>query len=519
MMKILLNFNFFWIFHFAGATLSDVLSSPSSDGMSNKSAIEILGTVVALPSPEQLEWMDFEVGAMITFNLQTICVPCDFANATKQKCQKFGCIPSLSSLQSWKLENLSTDTWLDIAASFHAKYAVLVADHMSGFTLWPTRVHNYSISSTRYTGDVVAEFRASAAARDIAPGIFYSTHFNWILGMNNYIVGWPRTYGGPSLSQSEYEDAAITQLQELADYGPWKELWFDAGINITATPKIPSIVRSLFPNAMCHSCSPFTEANPGKQGTGRGIRWMGNEEGVMPLPSWSAADAIGQPSGNPIGAIFDPPSCDTVLEEHDWFYQDGDINTLRSTCSLINVYLTSVGRASNFILNMAPDTTGKIQDIEVEAYASLGKAIDCLFYTPISNWTNVSVSLINGIAIFPIPPIQCGEPNECNLSLVIEEELSSSGQRISSWIVEALVNSVWISAVSSSMPPEALTGIGHKRIIGLLVPSFDSLRLRVLSAYAAATDPTAPIILRAGAIYNRTSTIQCLPTDCQLVDY
>ena len=126
---------------------------------------------------------------------------------------------------------------------------------------------------------------------------------------------------------------------------------------------------------------------------------------------------------------------------------------------------------------------------------------------------------ITGIAIFPIPPLQCGEPNECNLSLVIEEELSSSGQRISSWIVEALVNSVWISAVSSSMPPEALTGIGHKRIVGLLVPSFDSLRLRVLSAYAAATDPTAPIILRAGAIYNRTSSIQCLPTDCQLVDY
>ncbi len=487
--------------------------------MGNESSIEILGSVSALPSPVQLEWMDFEIGVMITFNLQTLCVPCGLPNATAQKCQKYGCIPSLSSLQSWRLEDLSTDSWLDIAESFHAKYAVLVADHMSGFTLWPTRVHNYSISSTRYSGDIVAKFRTSAAARGIAPGVFYSTHFNWVLGMNNYVVGWPRTYGGPSLTQSEYEDAAIAQLTELSEYGSWSEIWFDGGTNVTATPRIPSVVRTLFPNAMCHSCSPFTEANPGKPGTGRGIRWMGNEEGVMPLPSWAAADAAGDPSGDPMGAIFDPPSCDTVLEEHYWFYQDGDIDTIRSTCSLVNVYLTSVGRASNFILNMAPDATGKIQDIEVKAYASLGDAIDCLFNAPISSWTNVSVSLSNGVAVFPIAPVRCGETNGCSLSLVIEELLSLSGQRISSWVIEALVNGEWVSAVSPDMPPEALTGVGHKRIVGLHVPSFDSLRLRVLSAYMAAADPTAPITLRAGALFNRTTTAQCLPSGCKLVDY
>jgi hypothetical protein len=192
----------------------------------------------------------------------------------------------------------------------------------------------------------------------------------------------------------------------------------------------------------------------------------------------------------------------------------------RSVCSLVNVYLTSVGRASNLILNMAPDATGKIQDVEVKAYASLGNAIDCLFNEPISTWTNVSVSLSNGIANFPIAPVRCGEPDVvCNLSFVIEELLSLSGQRISSWTVEALVNGAWMSAVSSDMPPEALTGIGHKRVVGLHIPSFDALRLRVLSAFTFATDPTAPITLRAGAIYNRTSTAKCLPSGCKLVDY
>ena len=484
-------------------------------------APQFLGSVTAIPSPEQLEWMDYEIGAMITFNLQTICVPCNSPNATKQKCQAFGCIPSLSALHEWTLENLSTDDWLDVALSLKAKYSVLVADHMSGFTLWPTKVHNYSIQATQYKGgDVVANFRASAAAREIAPGVFYSTHYNWVLGMNNYEVGWPRVYGGPALTQAQYEDAALAQLQELADYGPWKELWFDGGVNVNATPRLPSFVRATFPSSMCHSCSPFTEASAGS-GTGRGIRWMGNEEGAMPLPSWAAADRDGSPPGSPTGEIFDPPSCDTVLEEHYWFYQVGDIAKLRSTCALVNVYLTSVGRASNFILNIAPDSSGGVQPAEVTAYASLGDAIDCLWHAPIYNWTSVPVDLATGIASLPLTAQSCASGHSaCSLSFVVQEELASSGQRIGAFAVEAFVDGAWISAVASGMPTAALTGVGHKRILGLEIAagaSYDALRVRVTTAYSANGDVTAPITLRAAALFNRNSTAQCLPAGCELV--
>ena len=30
------------------------------------------------------------------------------------------------------------------------RYVILVADHMTGFTLWDTKIHNYSIAGTRY---------------------------------------------------------------------------------------------------------------------------------------------------------------------------------------------------------------------------------------------------------------------------------------------------------------------------------------------------------------------------------
>jgi alpha-L-fucosidase len=118
---------------------------------------------------------------MITFNLQTACEPCGHPNATAQRCQAFGCLPVWPRLQSWALKDLNVSAWLAASASFGARYAVLVADHMSGFTLWPTKVHPVSIASTAFRGgrgDVVAEFRAAAAIQGIAAGFFYSVRFN-----------------------------------------------------------------------------------------------------------------------------------------------------------------------------------------------------------------------------------------------------------------------------------------------------------------------------------------------------
>ena len=249
---------------------------------------------------------------------------------------------------------------------------------------------------------------------------------------------------------------------------------------------------------------------------------MGNEEGLMPLPSWAAADRGGLPLGSPTGEIFDPPSCDTVLEEHFWFFQNGDVAKLRSTCALVNVYLTSVGRASNFILNIAPDASGGIQPAEVAAYAALGDAIDCLWRAPISNWTAaVPVDLSTGIAPLPLPTAQsCAAPSACKLSFVVQEELASSGQRIGTFAVEARVGGTWVSAVESDMPVAALTGIGHKRIIGLSIAagaSYDALRVRVLTAFTADGDAAAPISLRSAALYDRDSTEKCLPQGCDLV--
>lgn len=42
-------------------------------------------------------------------------------------------------------KELDTDQWLKAAKAAGATYAVLVAKHCSGFSLWPTKAHPYSV--------------------------------------------------------------------------------------------------------------------------------------------------------------------------------------------------------------------------------------------------------------------------------------------------------------------------------------------------------------------------------------
>ena len=490
-------------------------------------AITFVGSATAIPSPAQLRWQAFEVGSMITFNLQTACVPCGHANASAQRCQAFGCLPAWPLVRSWAMESLNVSAWLAASASFGAKYSVLVADHMAGFTLWPTRVHNVSIAATAYRGgegDVVAEFRAAAAAAGIAAGFFYSTHFNWALGVDEFRAGAvPRTYGGPPLNQTMYEDAVLAQLAELKAYEadghpPWAELWFDGGVDTALTPRVGPLVRATFPAALCHSCLNFTQGADG----GVGIRWMGNEEGAMPLPSWAASAPVNTGNGDPTQPLFLPPSCDTVLEEHYWFWQAHDTAKLRSTCALVNAYLTSVGRAANLILNLAPAPSGALQPEEVAAYRAMGEGVACLWRRPLAAWAAVRVDLGSGVAALPLPapPLPCAAASGgCVLTLVLQEDLAATGQRVGAWAVEARVGGAWVPALAPANP-NATVGVGHKRIVALRVAAaFDALRVVVATAFTAAGDASAPITLSAVALFDRAAAAACLPAGCALVDY
>jgi hypothetical protein len=262
------------------------------------------------------------------------------------------------------------------------------SDHMTGFTLWDTAAHNYSMAHTAYKGggqDVVRDFVASCKKYGVRPGYFYSLHFNWFLGVDNFKVGHP-PLGPNAYTQEEYLAIAEVQLRELfgAGFGTAAaELWFDGGTG-PSNGTAAKVVREVAPRAICHSCEPFTQ-NPANASEGYGVRWMGNEGARMPLPSWGASTGgqSGAYNGDPRGLTFQPPSCDAVLREHYWFWQPQTEQYAKSTKALVNNYLTSVGRAANLILNIAPDDSGAVPASDVLRYAEMGAAIECLFGSPV----------------------------------------------------------------------------------------------------------------------------------------
>ena len=192
---------------------------------------------VAVPTVEQLNWQDLEVGAMLGFNLQSNCIATSSPGRSAQPCLSFngatggspaarstgnqwGWIPSPEKVAGWNPAALDTDAWTLAAKSFGAKYVVLVAQHMAGFSLWDTAAHNFSIAHTAYKGggqDVVKDMVASCKKYGLKLGVFYSVHFNWWLGLSNFRVGHPRIDATlPNLTQAEFLAIAESQLTELA---------------------------------------------------------------------------------------------------------------------------------------------------------------------------------------------------------------------------------------------------------------------------------------------------------------
>jgi alpha-L-fucosidase len=447
---------------------------------------------VAIPTKAQLAWQDREVGAMITFNMQT-----------------YGFLPigtkrAAPPASAFNPDKLDTDNWVQAAKSFGAKYAVLTASHRSGFALWPTKSHNYSVASSPFRRDIMREFVDSCRKFGLAPGVFWTQRFNDYFGVANNGQVNPTRAVQP-VSQAEYDNMMSTQLTELAAYGI-SEFWVNGKIDESPSAVLAKQLARLFPNATCHSCAGVPTKSQ--------IRWVGTgEAGIAAQPSWSGVNGVNGTTvpvptaghhGDPHGSMYSPPSCDAVLREHCWFggraYPPGHCK-LSSTQNLVRKYLTSVGRNCNLILNIAPDTHGVVGPEEIAAYDAMGKAVSCLFSAPIASTTAASLpmNLSSGVIEWLLPGAGVATKGG-NFSLVLEEDLTN-GQLIGDYSLlcrsaaavpgtgTAATGASWhpcpMGSLSGAIESTLYPGIGHKRILLLaLVVPLDGLRLLVRSNFA-----------------------------------
>ena len=335
-----------------------------------------------LPSKAQQNWADSEIGVLIHFDMPTFEPGYDFR-------KDWNYHPDLSIFNP---KELDTDQWIKAAKSAGASYAVLVAKHCSGFSLWPTKAHPYSVKNTLWRngqGDIVKDFIASCRKFGLKPGIYASTTANGYLKVDNP----GKVVSGNPDEQRKYNEIVEMQLTELwSNYGALSEVWFDGGV-------LPPEKGGFDVLAMLKKFQPNAIAFQGPYGYQNNIRWVGNEEGVAPYPCWSRADSTTSASGvieikglngNPDGLFWCPGESDFPLRlnssfQGGWFWHKDQDDQLRSLDELTDKYCKSVGRNTNMLLGIVVDTRGLVPYVDVKRLVEFGNKISNEYSNPVAS--------------------------------------------------------------------------------------------------------------------------------------
>ena len=330
---------------------------------------------LARPSKEHLEWADCEIGVIIHHDLEVYHEAYEHLKPD-----------DLPGPEVFNPSALDTDQWLATAASAGAKYAILVAKHCSGFSLWPTRAHDFSVASSPWRGgkgDVVADFIKSCGRFGIRPGLYASCGNNDLFRIRDQK---PAPDAAPG-HWERYVEVVKTQLTELwTNYGELFEIWFDGG-NLPydqGGAEVCALINRHQPNALVFNGDPRHQ---------KSIRWIGNEQGIAPDPCFSATDAGTTEDGTRIvdmaslfagsrrGAFWCPGEADMPNRDKitgflgGWFWHRDQDHTLYRPVDLVERYYTSVGRNCNHLLGMVVDNRGLVPDADAKQFAEYGRLV------------------------------------------------------------------------------------------------------------------------------------------------
>jgi alpha-L-fucosidase len=128
----------------------------------------------------------------------------------------------------------------------------------------------------------------------------------------------------------------------------------------------------------------FSDAGPD-------IRWCGNESGHINETNWNTINAdtlyAGKSgiqdllnTGEENGGQWIPAEVDVSIRP-GWFYHAKEDSLVKTPEQLFDIYLSSVGRGANLILNIPPDRRGLINEKDVASLLGWKKLLDERFKT------------------------------------------------------------------------------------------------------------------------------------------
>ena len=433
------------------------------------------------PTPQQVAWQQMEMNIFCHFGPNTFTgaewgdgtEPEDIFNPTDLDCRQ----------------------WTAVARAAGFKGVIITAKHHDGFCLWPSPESRHTVAQSRWRdgkGDVLRELSDACAAYGLRFGV--------------YISPWDRN--DPRYGTPDYNAAFTRTLESVLGgaYGPVYEHWFDGACGEGPTgkrqvydwPLFNRTVARLQPDAVI-----FSDVGPG-------CRWVGNESGQAGRTNWSTLEVDGfEPgAGSPPVEVLNggtPGASHWAAAETDvsirpgWFWRESETPRVKSVQQLMKIYYESVGRNSLLLLNVPPDTRGRIDAADSLRLMEFRAALDAVFAQDLAADASAHGAcrgrgfrprnVLDGVydRYWALPDgetsavltLEFPEPRTFNRVLL--QEYIPLGQRIAAFHVDVL------DADGSWREIARETTIGYKRIVLTETVTTTAFRLTIDEALACPT--------------------------------
>jgi alpha-L-fucosidase len=423
------------------------------------------------PSAAQLAWHDMEYYFFFHFGPNTF-TDLEWGHGTESE-------------DMFNPTELDCRQWVRTAKAAGAKGVIITAKHHDGFCLWPSKYSKHTVRESKWKngkGDVLKELSAACKEYGLKFGV--------------YISPWDRNH--PDYGTEKYNDVFVNMMKELfTNYGPIWELWWDGAngegpngkLQVYDWKRFRETVKKLSPNTVI-----FSDVGPH-------VRWVGNESGIAGKTNWNTLDTAGftpgkggpnqdtLSSGNKYGKAWIPAECDVSIRP-GWFYHEAEDSKVRTPENLFDLWLKSVGRGANLLLNIPPDRRGKIYKNDSLALMGFRNLRDQAFKSDllkgrklnylIENWGNGGVDgsklympkdrisdIDKGLVHKNEQMISFSKPEKINC-IVLRENIAN-GQMITGYKI-IIFNGKEKSEIVG-------TTIGHKRILSFPPTTAESIEV------------------------------------------
>ncbi len=250
--------------------------------------------------------------------------------------------------KSFKPTHLDCKQWAKAAKSAGMKYAVLTAKHHDGFCLWNTTTSAYDIASSDYKTDIVRQYVDAFRAENIKIGLYFSV-MDWHQDINK---------GNINTENIAFMKKQLTEL--LTNYGEiicividgWGSKWGGPTFEELPFDTLADHIHSIQPKCLVinHSCNTSLSQTE--------------------VVHYEATHGQHCPYDNVI------PSQQGPTLQQAWFWEPGfEKDPLKPVDVVIKELNFANSHYSNYLLNVAPNDKGLLDENVIKQLAEIGKLV------------------------------------------------------------------------------------------------------------------------------------------------